>query len=72
MTNEDRAETAELTLEYFNSLCNGDDDTETAAIDLICDIRHLLHIQGADMSRVLDLSGDSFEGELLDEASLNE
>ena len=64
MTNEDRAETAELTLEYFNSLYNGDDDTETAAIDLICNIRHLLHIQGADMSRVLDTARDHFEYEM--------
>jgi len=56
MTNSERVEVAEQTLNYFDKLTGGDGDVETAAIDLMCNIRHLLHARGLNGERALRLA----------------
>ncbi len=63
MTNEQRAEQARKTLDYFLSLAPNDEDVETLAIDLLADILHLLEQEGTDFERVLRLAEDHFRAE---------
>ena len=53
MTNEKRAEAAQMTLQYFLSIVPNDDCVETLAIDLLSDMLHLLEREGIDHERVL-------------------
>jgi len=63
MTNEQRAEQARNTLNYFLSIVPNDDDVETLATDLLADIFHLLEQEGVDFERVLSSAEDHFRAE---------
>jgi hypothetical protein len=47
-TNGNRALLAENALKAFQVACGMDEDVETAASDLICDLLHLLHANDRD------------------------
>ncbi len=63
MDNQDRAESARMALSYFCELVPNDDDVETLAVDLICNIKHLLTSEGIDYQHVLDVADSHFEAE---------
>jgi hypothetical protein len=52
-TNGDRASFATGALDAFQKICNTDEDIETTASDLICDLFHLLHSNQRDPLPVL-------------------
>jgi hypothetical protein len=52
-TNGDRAAFATEALDTFQKICNMEEDVETAASDLICDLLHLLHANNRDPVSVL-------------------
>lgn len=52
--NKQRAESAQKTLDYFLSIVPNDDDVETLAADLICNLFHLLDMEDIERSCVLD------------------
>jgi len=64
MDNQDRAESARRVLTYFCELVPNDDDVEILAIDLICNIKHLLTSEGIDCQSVLDAADSHFEAEV--------
>ena len=63
MTNEERAEQARMTLQYFRSIAANDDEVETLAIDLLADMLHLLEQEGVDYERVLRSAENHWRGE---------
>lgn len=52
-TNGERASLAAEVLDTFQEICDMDEDVETAASDLICDLLHLLHANNIDPLPVL-------------------
>lgn len=52
-TNGDRASFAVEALNTFQKACGMDEDIDTAASDLICDLLHLLHANNHDLLPVL-------------------
>lgn len=71
MNNQDRAELARRALEYFHTLtriggpCN--ESVETLAVDLTCDLFHLLDEEGIARSEVLRKATYHYEEEVTDE-----
>jgi len=63
MNNQDRAKSARMVLSYFCELVPNDDDVETLAADLICNIKHLLDSEGIDYRHVLDVADSHFKAE---------
>ena len=63
MDNEKRADSAREVLTYFCQLVPNDDDIETLAIDLICNIKHLLARENLDHDRVFHFAQEHFDAE---------
>lgn len=63
MTNEERAESARKVLDYFCEIVENDDETKILATDLICNIRHLLALEGIEQDEVFERARDFFEAE---------
>ena len=54
-------------LPYFCDIIPNDGEIEDAAADLICNIKHLLAIEGIEQERVFDLANDFYKSEVLSE-----
>ena len=54
MTNRERSQSARLVLSYYRSIVPNDDEPETLASDLICDIFHLLDEVDVSHDRVIE------------------
>ncbi len=68
VTNEERAEAARKTLNYFGEVVPmGDDEIETLAGDLLCNIFHLCDELDIDHDRVIDMATYHYESEVAKE-----
>lgn len=70
-TNGDRAASVQEALDCFQCTCGMEEDIDTAASDLICNLLHLVHSQGHDPREIFQnglgnylCEVESFETEL--------
>lgn len=59
-TNGERAEMALQALDCFQNVCGMDEDVDTAASDLVCNLLHLVHSRGFKPMLVLQNGLGSF------------